>query len=199
MSDWLLTRVTWHWVSPLSPHTAPCSSQSRGQPGTRGSSLVSATDTHWMGMAGDVPGPVSSARAWALCTEDRMSEGMSSSWPQPVQPAKIAPATRAGAGGGWTNGWPGMARAVQSKCEEELTAGNGAGPVLSFLVSVLWSRCPLDSTCPPLPPLLRVSGQAPCLKLTAQLRAHSSSLLCWFLAPANSASLSLSLSLSLLT
>ncbi len=47
-----------------------------------------------------------------------------------------------------------MVRAVQSKCEEELTAVNGAGPVLSFLVSVLWSRCPLDSRAPVLLSLL---------------------------------------------
>lgn len=125
-------------------------------------------------MAGDVPGPVSWARAWALCTEDRMSEGMSPSWPQP---AKIAPAIRAGAGGGWTNGEPEMVRADQSEREEELTAVSGAGPVLSSLVSVLWSLCPLLCSAPEHLSSLLCSGirsgaLLPCSQLTAQLTAQ---------------------------
>ena len=68
------------------------------------------------------------------------------------------------------------------------------GPVLSSLVSVLWSRCPLHSTEHlSSSPLLCVSGRAPCSQLTAQLTAPRSSLLCWLPAPANSASLSANL------
>ena len=156
-------------VSTVSTH---CSSQSRGQPRTRGSALVSATDTHWMGMAGDVPGPVSSARAWALCTEDRMSEGMSPSWPQPVQPAKIARQSRRcgrqpdqwAAGDG-----PGRPICVRGGANGGEWCGPGA-VILGICVVVLVSARQ-QSTCPP----LSVSGQAPCSPLTAQLTpAHSS-------------------------
>lgn len=140
-----------------------------------------------MGMAGDVPGPVSSARAWALCTEDRMSEGMSPSWPQPVQPAKIARQSRRcgrqldqwAAGDG-----PGRPISVRGGANGGEWCGPGA-VILGICVVVLVSARQ-QSTCPPLslyqvrrpaPHLLHSSHQlTPLLTPSSQPRLHSASL-----------------------